>query len=282
MFNSVSNTLITLLVSLVVGQVFAQIWNWGFVNATFDPALTAPDVRSTGASWGVIWGARKLLLTGPLAPEHTWRVLLAAGIALSLWLFTYIATRPRVKESMPLFGRIMNLLWLISPVVAYILLAGLDDTLSTSKTVPLLGGAFWVKPVFEVGGLRLDGLTLTIGVVVLLAIMSVLWFFKVIHLSRMSLIAWVLAWPIFYIIWRMIAQTGVFPPIDVDRWGGLLLTMIFAIFVTILSISHRYSSGARASSRDAGDPQLDCLARGPAFNRILAADKHARTVDDFA
>ena len=55
MFNSVSNTLITLLMSLLVGQVLAQLWNWGFVNATFDPALTAPDVRSSGASWGVIW-----------------------------------------------------------------------------------------------------------------------------------------------------------------------------------------------------------------------------------
>ena len=58
MLGTITNALTTLLLALLIGQVADSLWNWGYVNATFDPALTAPDVRSEGASWGVIWGAR--------------------------------------------------------------------------------------------------------------------------------------------------------------------------------------------------------------------------------
>lgn len=212
MYNSVSNTLVTLLLALLVGQVVAQLWSWGYINATFDPALTAPDVRASGASWGVIWAARKLLLTGPLDPSHTWRVLLFAGMYLSLWLLTVVVTQPAMKRSMPFLQKSTNLLWLVSPVVAYIFLAG----------VPYEG------PLIDLN-------VFATGLVAVLIVMGILWSFKVIQLSPLSIIAWVAAWPVAYLLWRVIGETGLFPPIDVDRWGGLLLTMIFAIFVNILS-----------------------------------------------
>lgn len=212
MYNSVSNTLVTLLIALLVGQVVAQLWNWGYVNATFDPALTAPDVRATGASWGVIWGARKLLLTGPLEPVHTWRVLLFVGMYLGLWLLTLIVTRPTVKRTIPFLGKVMNVLWLLSPVASYIFLAGISYQ-----------GPF------------LDLNMLVGGLVAFLVLMGLLWSFKVIQLNPPSIFFWVVAWPAAYFLWRLIGETGLFPPIDVDKWGGLLLTMIFAIFVNILS-----------------------------------------------
>ncbi len=208
--NSVSNTLLTLLIALIVGQVISQLWNWGFATATFDPALTAPDVRAEGASWGVIWDARKLLLTGLLEREHTWRVLLTAGMVGLLWLLTIVSGR--MKTSAPSFGKAVNFLWLLSPVAAYIFLAGME------YTAPFLNIT-----------------TLITGTIVVVALMALLWFFRVIQLNPLIIAAWVLAWPIAYLIWRLIAQTGLFPPIDVDNWGGLLLTMIFAIFVNVLS-----------------------------------------------
>ena len=212
MYSSVSNTLVTLLISLFIGQVGASLWDWGYVNATFDPALTAPDVRSSGASWGVIWGARKLLMTGLLGPEHNWRVLLSAGMALFLWFLTFVSTRPSLKVSLAPLAKFTNFLWLLSPVVAYIFLAGIE----------------YQDPLININ-------TLLLGTVSVLAIMGLLWFFKVIQLNPITIVAWVLAWPIAYLVWRLIAQTGIFPPIDVDKWGGLLLTVIFAIFVNILS-----------------------------------------------
>lgn len=212
MYNSVSNTLVTLLLGLLIGQVASQLWNWGYVNATFDPAFTAPDVRAEGASWGVIWAARKLLLTGPLEPVHTWRVLLFVGLYLGLWILTLIVTRPAIKRTVPFLGKAINLLWLLSPVASYIFLAGVS----------------YQEPFIDLN-------TLVGGVVVTLIVMGLLWSFKVIQLNPISILLWVAAWPVAYLGWRLIGETGLFPPIDVDRWGGLLLTMIFAIFVNVLS-----------------------------------------------
>ena len=211
-FNSVSNTLITLLLALLVGMFCSALWDWGYVNATFSPDTTAPDVRSTGASWGVIWAAKKLLLTGLLGPEHTWRVVLTTVMIGLMWLFTYIGTRPSVKVSAAWLGTTMNWLWLVAPVAAYIFLAGAEYT----------------APFMNLNALL-------IGTVAVVALMTVLWFFRVIQLGGLSATAWVLAWPVAYLLWRAVAWTQFFPPIDVDKWGGLLLTVIFAIFVNILS-----------------------------------------------
>lgn len=212
MLNSVSNTIITLLLALFLGMTVSALWDWGYANATFSPETTAPDLRSTGASWGVIWAARKLLLTGLLGPEHTWRVLLATVMVLVLWLLTFIATRSTVKSSIPWLTTVTNYLWLLSPFAVYIFLAGIE----------------YEAPLIDLN-------VLLTGIVIAVALMAVLWFFRVIQLGPISTAVWIAIWPVGYIIWRLIAQTGIFPPIDVDNWGGLLLTVIFAIFVNILS-----------------------------------------------
>lgn len=212
-FNSVSNTLVTLLLALLVGQVAAGLWDWGIVRATFTEAEAAPEVRSTGASWGVLWGARKLLMTGLLDPVHTPRVLMATAMVLVLWALSFISSRPSLKERLAPVARVTNGLWLLSPFIAYILLAGLT----------------YEDPFIDFG-------TLLTGLVVALALMAFLWFFKVIKLNPVSIALWAVAWPIAYVIWRLIARTEIFTPINVDDWGGLLLTVIFAIFVNILSL----------------------------------------------
>ena len=212
MLNSVANTLITLLMALLIGMVVSALWTWGYSNATFSTETTAPDVRSTGASWGVVWGARKLLLTGLLNPEHTWRVLLTTGFIAALWLLTWISSRPTLKENTPAFSRSINLLCLLSPILTYIFLAGID----------------YEAPLIDVE-------TLITGTVIVLILMGIAWFFRVIQLNPPAVAAWILAWPIGYLIWRLIAQWGVFPAINVDDWGGLLLTVILAVFVNVIS-----------------------------------------------
>lgn len=219
MFNSVSNALLTLLLALLVGIVVAGLWSWGVVNATFDPQLTHPDVRTfDGASWGVIWGARKLLLTGLLEPEQSWRVILWTVTILALWALSFIGTREQTRETRwgTLVRQFANVGWLLSPFLSYIFLAGLEYT----------------EPF-------IDPRRLIIGTIVFSAIMGILWFFKVIQLTPITTALWVLSWPAAYLMWRGItlwnANAELFTTIDPDRWGGLLLTVIFAIFVNLLS-----------------------------------------------
>jgi His/Glu/Gln/Arg/opine family amino acid ABC transporter permease subunit len=62
-----------------------------------------------------------------------------------------------------------------------------------------------------------------------------LWWQRVIKFSWPTFVVWALAWPVAYLAWRAIGSSELFPPIDVDLWGGLLLTLIIASSVIILS-----------------------------------------------
>jgi len=212
LLSSVSNTLLTLLVALVLASAANGIWQWGVVNATFDPTRTAPEYQpENGATWGVIFGARKLLATGLLEPALSWRVWLALGFILALWAVTYISSRPALRNKLRLVRSVSTGLWLLSPAILYIFLGG----------VPIapfnLSGTF-------------------IGVALVLAVYMLLWWQKVISFDRIGLIGTLAAWPAVYTLWWAIGQSRVFPPINVDLWGGLMLTLIIASAVIVLSL----------------------------------------------
>ncbi len=213
LITSVSNALLTLLLALTVGSVLAGILGWGIFNASFNGNLTGPETHNPdGATWGVIWGARKLLLTGRLAPEFTWRVTLNAAVIGVLWLLTFIIGRPNLKERTGTLRTITNIGWILSPFLSYIFLVGIDSS----------GGFLDVGKLIQ-------------GIVVVAVLMVVLWQFKVIKLTPVTTALWLAVWPVGYLIWRAIGWLDIFTPINVDDLGGLLLTVIFAVFVNLLS-----------------------------------------------
>ena len=212
LFSSVSNTLLTLLVVLLIASALQGFWQWGVVNASFDPEETWPDLRpEDGATWGVIWGARKLLMTGILAAEHNWRVWSAVGFIGVMWLLTFIFSRPAIKERMRIIRNILNGVWFLSPVILYIFLAGVPKTSYN----------------------LFNALT---GMAILLALYLLLWWQKVIPFGWTGLITTISGWPALYTIWWAIGYSEFFPPINVDNWGGLLLTLIIASSVIVLSL----------------------------------------------
>ena len=212
LLSSVSNTMLTLLVALVLVAAFNGIWQWGVVNATFNSTRTAPEFQPDhGATWGVIWGAGKLLMTGPLEPALSWRVWLSLGFILVMWVVSYVASRPALKERLRLVKMVSNVLWLLSPIILYIFLAGVPDTAYALNTA-------------------------LIGAAIILAAYLLLWWQKVVNFSVPGLVETAVAWPLLYTIWWAIGQSGVFSPINTDKWGGLLLTMIIAALVIVLSL----------------------------------------------
>lgn len=212
LLSSVSNTLLTLLLSLVLIAAVYGILQWAVINATFDAARTAPEFQpDNGATWGVVWGARKLLLTGLLAPELSWRVWASLIFIILMWAGSYVSGRPNLKEPLRVVRMVINVLWLLSPVILYIFLAGVPDT------------------SYNIVGM-------VTGTAVLLAIYALFWWQKVISYSQVTLISTLLVWPIIYTIWWAIGRSNVFAPINVDDWGGLLLTLIIASAVIVLSL----------------------------------------------
>lgn len=212
LLNSVSNTLFTLLLILVLVSAIMGFWQWGVVNATFDPTRTAPEFQpENGATWGVIIGARKLLATGLLEPELSWRVWLALVFILAMWAVTYIGGRPNLRDKLTLMRRGTSALWLLSPVILYIFMAGVPDApYNTSRVLT--------------------------GAALVLAVYLLLWWQKVISFSWFGLIGTVALWPGLYTIWWAIGISEIFPPINVDLWGGMMLTLIIASSVIVLSL----------------------------------------------
>jgi general L-amino acid transport system permease protein len=212
LLSSVSNTLLTLLLILVIVAAVIGIWQWGVVNSTFDPELTAPEFQTEdGATWGVLVGARKLLMTGMLGPELSWRVWLALGFILALWAATYVSGRPALRDRLKVVRLVTNVLWLLSAVILYIFLAGVPD-LAFNPTTALTGATL------------------------LLAVYLLLWWQKVISFSWPGLVGTAVAWPLLFTIWWGTGRAGIFPPINVNDWGGLMLTLIIAASVIVLSL----------------------------------------------
>lgn len=213
LLSSVSNTVLSLLYALALSVVARSIILWAFVNATFNPAETAPEFQpQSGATWGVLWAARKLLMTGRMAPEDSPRVWLALWFILGMWALTYISGRPRLRDKLQ---RVRNGImggWLLSPIILYVFLAGIP-----------------INPTYNIS-------TALTGLVFAVAIYALFWWQKITRFSWLNLIGTVTAWPLAYTIWWAIGRSGIFPPINVDTWGGFMLSMIVASSVVLFAM----------------------------------------------
>lgn len=210
LLSSVSNAVLTLLYMLAISAILRSAISWGIINATFNSEETAPEFQSKeGATWGVIWAARKLLLSGRMAPEDNWRVILALAFVVILWALTFALLKlgKRAKTSIGL--KLVILGWTLVPVVLYILLVGIAD-----------------QPAYQASSALK-------GVAVILSIYALLWWQKVIIFQWKSLIITVAVTVLAYFLWWGIGRSGVFPPINVNSWGGLMLSLIVASCVVI-------------------------------------------------
>jgi general L-amino acid transport system permease protein len=211
LLSSVSNALLTLFLLLLIAVILDSIWQWAVVNATFSPAETAPAERShDGANWGVIIGAWDLLMYGRFPREELSRVYAVVAFFVIMAVVSFAANKTGLWERIKPLRQILTALWVLSPVIVYIFLAGVPP--GDINLVPLI-----------------------IGEVLVLGIFALFWWQRVIKFSWLTFIAWVIVWPVFYIVWRILGSTGLFPPINVSLWGGLLLTLIIASAVIILS-----------------------------------------------
>lgn len=214
LYSSLFNSCLTLIIFISLPPFLYSIIDYVILRATFSPSMTAPGVRpsNVGASWGVIPGAWKLLTTGTLEPVHLPRVWTAFFWMVILAVLTYITLRIIQKKKTPALRKIITSLWLITPLVLFVLLVGI------SKPAQLVDIASLIKGTLAVVGLAL-----------------ILMWQKVISLSAKNIIIAVLIWPVLSILWGFLSQSGLFLPINPERWGGLLLTTIITIFASVIS-----------------------------------------------
>lgn len=213
LLSSISNILLTLLLALFIIAMGISAWDWAVVNATFNPDETLPQDRNPdGATWGVIIAAWDLLIYGRFPRESLYRVWMAFVYFIVLGGLSFAARKTGLWQRSKIVSRLLMALWVLSPFIIYIFLAGISSE-----------GPF------------VNVQSMIVGEVLVLGTFALFTWQRVLKFSWSSLIIWALAWPIAYVIWRAIGKSEVFPPINVNLWGGLLLTLIIASAVIVLS-----------------------------------------------
>ncbi len=104
----------------------------------------------TTANWASITTNRVILTQGPYPQDQSWRVFLAAGIVVIMGIISLSV----YKKENPLPRKVMTVLWIISPIVLWYILAGFES----SSLLPKVDYSKW-------GGLLLTFVLAIFGIV---------------------------------------------------------------------------------------------------------------------
>ncbi|MBP6015715.1 MAG: amino acid ABC transporter permease [Candidatus Promineofilum sp.] len=128
LYNSISSVFISLLIVLLLIAGVRGFFGWAFVRATFAPdaevaAQTLSQWEDPGANWGAVVDNFRNLMVFRFPRAQDWRLwLLVLWNALLLIPSAFVFSRQVYHRSR--VRRILTLLWVFTPVLAYLLLVG--------------------------------------------------------------------------------------------------------------------------------------------------------------
>lgn len=116
LFDSPTNTIVTLLMALLLLKFVPPMFNWAFFDATWSGDSKAA-CASAGACWPFVTNNLRKFIYGFYPPDQIWRVnvmfiMLAVGVA---WL---------VIKNLPFKGWVAAFMLLVFPVIAFVLMYG--------------------------------------------------------------------------------------------------------------------------------------------------------------
>lgn len=125
LYNSITNVEITLLLVLAIVAAGRSFYHYAIVNASFE---TDPDVAATlgftGANWGAVLANLRIFLVFRFPPEQAWRIWAVLVMLVVLAVPSFYVYRPGFQGRKAI-RRGLTYIWLLTPVVSYVLLRGL-------------------------------------------------------------------------------------------------------------------------------------------------------------
>lgn len=196
LYSSISNALITLVLTLAILAALRGLLVYALINASFstDPQLAAQQANG-GAIWGAVIDNLRLLTIFRFPEALDWRIYATIAMIAVLGgasVFVYRDTFTGPKNT----RRILTYLWLLSPVLSYVFLRGVTESGPLQQINP---DQFW-------GGLLLTMILSIFSIVVSFPIGLVL------ALGRRSQIRGIPAWltygvALLIMIWGLVATT---------------------------------------------------------------------------
>jgi ABC-type amino acid transport system permease subunit len=225
LYNSITNTQLTLILLLLMAAALRGFYLYAWANASFetDPAVVN-ELNVQGAKWGAVLANMRNFMVFRFPRAESWRLYTLLAVLAILAVPSFIVFRERFRA----YRRtrlLFSLAWLAVPLLAYVLLYGLEGAASLQgrhytlfvATVVVVAASLsmnrWLPPQ-EREAVGLDVLRNLIGLAGM-----VLLLFSILTVARLALTA-----------------TGSFPQINPDvAWGGLMLTLIIAVFAIVVS-----------------------------------------------
>lgn len=215
LYSSITNVQLTLILALLLIALVRIFWRWAVVCAswTTDAEQAAQNLTKCdppGANWGAVIDNFRNLMVYLFPVDESWRILLVLVLFVALLIPSFFIYREQYRRSR--IRRIWTILWLLSPIVFFGLLLG-------------------VQPVAA------QAVLISVGVIAGLLALSYLtrW------VSRRSSSLFVLVF--IAIVWVAAVAVGVYLLVGQFRitinpqqfWGGLLLTLVLSIFAIVAS-----------------------------------------------
>ncbi|AVM74625.1 amino acid ABC transporter permease [Magnetospirillum gryphiswaldense] len=115
LFDSVPNTVLTLLALLLLWETVPPLLSWGLFNATWSVADgTAAACRdSTGACWALMGEKNRLMLFGVYPYDQHWRPLLATAIVIAMLATSALRRFWRPALGYAWLGTVVVVAWLM-------------------------------------------------------------------------------------------------------------------------------------------------------------------------
>lgn len=207
-----------------------------FTSTANNPALYAVSVQFSGANWGAVWANLTNMMVFRFNRAELWRVWLSGIFGITLAIASFVVYRDSFQHKR--IRRALTYIWLASPVIFYVLLAGVKPVTVNeffAEAIPLVAmivvaALFWwanryVNRTYPPGigeseWVRLGRLVLTLFA----GFFAFLAFFSVINLVFL-----------FFGLFKT-GEKPVFVPVNPDvDWGGFMLTLIITAFAIVVS-----------------------------------------------
>jgi general L-amino acid transport system permease protein len=166
LYNSVTNTLLTLILALAILAAGRAIFNYAFAGANF---VADSDVAATldfsGANWGAIIANMRNFMVFRFPREQDWRIYTSLAIVAVLAFASLFVYRPSFKDR--LYRNILSFLWFLSPIAIFVLLRGISAEGPLQRINPdIAWGGFLLTIIISVFAIVVSfplGLLLALG-----------------------------------------------------------------------------------------------------------------------
>ena len=235
LYSSISSTLISLLLILFVVAAVLGFIGWAFVRASFstDPAVAAETLsqwENPGANWGAVIANFRNLMVFRYPREEDWRLwLLLLWNVFLLIPSGYVYSREVYRRSR--IRKTLTILWVITPIIAYVLLVGIGTT----------GPLHRLNPDIAWGGLLLTIIAAVFGILASFPLGLML------SLGRRSTIRGVPAW----LTWALILPLALYllvsysiPALRAAAGPGQQIMSLWPLLLPLLAyLFQRYFKG---------------------------------------